>query len=291
MSKSGDLIYRPKGKAGEYAPFAFNGYTGCDHDCEYCFNKRGVFAHGWTNHAVLRKPFGGSEDTAFQMFQKEALSKHHVLRNAGIMFSFKTDPCLYGTWKLTWSCASFCLSAGIPVSILTKAVDWCYDRYNYPELDGMPAKGMAAYLLGLKEARDMLSVGFTLTGHDEMEPNAPSNLDRIEALAVIHAMGIRTYVSIEPVIDCRASIDMIRRSLSFVDLLKIGLRSGVPQKYYDDDELLAFVQNVNELLERNGKVKVYWKRTLRERLVSRGGESLFNTGFSVGADYKLFKVR
>lgn len=291
MSKSGDLIYRPKGKAGEYAPFAFNGYTGCDHDCEYCFNKRGVFAHGWTSHAVLRKPFGGSEDTAFRMFQKEALDKHHILKTKGIMFSFKTDPCLYGTWRLTWACASFCLSAGIPVSILTKAVDWCYDRYHYPETEGADTKGMASYLLGLKEARDMLSVGFTLTGHDEMEPNAPSNLDRIDALALIHARGIKTYVSIEPVIDCRASIDMIRRSLAFVDLLKIGLRSGVSQKYYDDGELLAFVQDVNELLRRNGKAKVYWKRTLRERLIPRGGEDLFNTVFSVGADYKLFKIK
>lgn len=290
MSKPGDLIYRPKGKAGEYAPFAFNGYTGCDHDCEYCFNKRGVFAHDWTNHAVLRKPFKGSEDVAFQMFQKEAIAKHHVLSNLGVMFSFKTDPCLYGTWRLTWACACFCLSAGIPVSILTKAVDWCYDKYDYPEAEGMPSSGMAAYLLGLKEAREMLSVGFTLTGHDEMEPNAPSNLDRIEALALIHAKGIRTYVSIEPIIDCRASLDMIRRSLHFVDLVKIGLRSGVPQKYYEDDELLAFVQDVNELLARNGRAKVYWKRTLRERLGVKG-ESLFDTEFSVGADYKLFKAK
>ena len=30
-------IYQPKGKAGEYAKYAYNVYTGCDHGCTYCY--------------------------------------------------------------------------------------------------------------------------------------------------------------------------------------------------------------------------------------------------------------
>lgn len=293
MSKSGDLIYRPQGKAGEYAPFAFNGYTGCDHDCEYCFNKRGVFAHDWTTHAVLRKPFEGSEDKAFELFQKEAIAKHHVLSDLGVMFSFKTDPCLYGTWRLTWACAQFCLSAGIPVSILTKATEWAFDNYDYSKMyEGY--KGLADYLFSLLEARDMLSIGFTLTGHDELEPGAPTNKRRIETLQHIKEYGIRTYVSLEPIIDCTASMEMLKASQPYVDLYKIGLRSGVPQKYYDTKELHDFVAEVNELLAANGSTKVYWKRSIKERLERKVSffdveEHLFDQPFAVGADYKLFK--
>ena len=34
---NGKAIYNPKGKAGEYAPWACNFYTGCSNDCEYCY--------------------------------------------------------------------------------------------------------------------------------------------------------------------------------------------------------------------------------------------------------------
>jgi DNA repair photolyase len=32
-----DVIYRPAGEAGEYAPLATNPYRGCGHKCAYCY--------------------------------------------------------------------------------------------------------------------------------------------------------------------------------------------------------------------------------------------------------------
>lgn len=32
-----NVIYEPKGKAGEYSPLAVNLYRGCDHGCTYCY--------------------------------------------------------------------------------------------------------------------------------------------------------------------------------------------------------------------------------------------------------------
>ena len=154
-------------------------------------------------------------------------------------------------------------------------------------------KKMAEYLLNLKEARDMLTIGFTLTGHDELEPGAPSNLERIEALRYIHEKGIKTYVSIEPIIDCAASLEMMRLSIPYVDLFKIGLRSGVPKKYYKTAELMSFADDVNALLNADGTTKVYWKKTLVERLTPEDGlfelANPFDSPHAVGPDYKLFK--
>ncbi len=31
------VIYKPKGRAGEYAKLALNIYSGCEHGCKYCY--------------------------------------------------------------------------------------------------------------------------------------------------------------------------------------------------------------------------------------------------------------
>ena len=33
-----NIIYAPKGQAGEYAPLATNPYRGCGHGCAYCLH-------------------------------------------------------------------------------------------------------------------------------------------------------------------------------------------------------------------------------------------------------------
>lgn len=40
LPKKCKLIYRPKGRAGEYAKLALNVYRGCDHGCTYCYSPR-----------------------------------------------------------------------------------------------------------------------------------------------------------------------------------------------------------------------------------------------------------
>ena len=35
-------IYKPKGKAGEYASFACNFFVGCSNNCAYCYLKKGI---------------------------------------------------------------------------------------------------------------------------------------------------------------------------------------------------------------------------------------------------------
>ena len=68
MSKA---IYRPKGRAREYSPWACNLYVGCQNDCTYCFNKRGVLGSIMGGpKAELKQCFKDEED-AVQTFVKE----------------------------------------------------------------------------------------------------------------------------------------------------------------------------------------------------------------------------
>lgn len=51
----GKAIYRPKGVAGEYSSWTCNSFTGCSNNCDYCYCKRGVMSHVWTDKPKLKK--------------------------------------------------------------------------------------------------------------------------------------------------------------------------------------------------------------------------------------------
>lgn len=69
--------------------------------------------------------------------------------------------------------------------------------------------------------------GATLTFIDELkslevEPNAAKPQDRISTLKKLHEEGIKTWASIEPVIDPVQSLALIEATMPFVDQYKIG---------------------------------------------------------------------
>lgn len=56
----------------------------------------------------------------------------------------------------------------------------------------------------------------------EWEPNAAPLQSRVEALQEAHARGIRTWVSVEPVIDPRQALELIEWLNPWVDGWKVG---------------------------------------------------------------------
>ena len=82
-------------------------------------------------------------------------------------FSFTTDPLLPETKTLTWWAAGYAINQGVPVKILTKCTAWV-DAFL--KLDIEP------------EEKVLYAFGFTITGHDELEKGASTNLQRIEAM-------------------------------------------------------------------------------------------------------------
>lgn len=268
---NGKAIYSPKGKAGEYAKYACNFYVGCSNDCEYCYCKRGVLGHAMGKpQATLKKCFK-DEDHAFEVFAKK-LDKNIVeLQRHGLFFTFTSDPMLESTRKLTIQSVDFAIRNDVNCKILTKRADF---------VDILPQWWF------YKEYRGNIAFGFTLTGHDELERGASTNAERIECMRNLHNAGFKTFASIEPIIDLKSSYEMIKQSLGFCDLYKIGLMSG--KRNYTPFDLMGFISDTN-LLIRNNDSKVYWKDSVLDYINMTREDCLKHVGgFIVGADYNLF---
>ena len=256
MSKA---IYRPDGKAGEYASWGCNLYVGCGNGCDYCYLKKGFLAAVMGGREVsLKKCFKNKED-AFATFVAELWPKADRIRNeGGLFFSFSTDPCLPETVELTMTCVAFATGMNVPCHILTKRPDVLLGDGGVLDL---PAS-----------ARNLLSVGVTLTGCDDLEPGACPNAGRISAMGALHDAGFRTFASIEPVLDFDRAMDVIRSSVNHCDHYKIGLLSGrhpyADALYRSPDfvaRLKGFVNYANDYLTAFKK-PVYWKRSVRKAL-------------------------
>lgn len=256
-------IYTPKGAAREYGRVGCNFYKGCPNACEYCYLKRGApSAQLGGNTAVLKKRLK-DEDHALEVFCREVRKRIDVLRNTGVFFSFTTDPMIPETRDLTLSALNMLECSRIPVSILTKDTQWLdYER-------------AAIHLQAIADRKYDIRFGFTLTGRDDMEPNASTNYDRINAMRHLHSMGIRTWASIEPVIDWVSTNMVVVLSLDCCDHYKIGLRSGVKKDYYDLVASGRWLDDLTNKITAAGKT-VYLKESARELLQRCYKEEYYN---------------
>lgn len=271
---NGKAIYQPAGKAAEYSKWACNFYVGCSNGCTYCYCKKGILAGAMGQDKPQLKKCFRNEEHAIEVFEKELLANLEELRKHGLFFSFTTDPMLPETLDLTFAASGMAVNNyNVPVKILTKCTAWV-DSFLY-FLSHSNSDNEAL------EWRKMYAIGFTLTGHDELEPNASTNAERIEAMKKLHDAGFKTWASIEPILDLPTSFEMICHTNGFCELYKIGLQSG---EKYDKDELKRFTEGV---LRQNGfyEAKIYFKDSLLKAAgISR--ESLPRT--CVTRDYNIF---
>jgi len=117
-------IYRPKGAALEYAPWACNFVTGCPNDCEYCYCKTGVLASVWSNEQHLKKYFK-DEEHALKVFESELSFNIVELQKHGLFFSFTSDPFAEPFRQLhmyAWGKAVH--EYNVNVTVCTKMTDW-----------------------------------------------------------------------------------------------------------------------------------------------------------------------
>lgn len=196
-----DLIYEPKGRALEYAPLACNLAVGCIHGCRYCYGPASfrVPPTDWTVPLPKADLVGRFERSA----RKFAGDRREIL------FSFATDP--LGTVEQARDLALVLPIAAqyrLRLTILTKN----------PEA--------AEPLLPLFRANDW-SIGTTVCFVDEAlraewEPDAPSIASRLAGLALARQQGIRTWASVEPVLDPEEGLRAIAALRPLTDLIKVG---------------------------------------------------------------------
>jgi len=228
------LIYEPTGKAREYSPLALNVYSGgCDHGCKYCYCPK--INEKWGDTPIPRNLSG---------LKNEALRA-----NRQITLCFMGDPYCQAEIKYrnTRSALMILKQAQCSVAILTKGGSRCLEDIeifkDWPE--------------------DRIKVGATLTFisdklSKQFEPRATLPDDRLKALKCLKAQGIKTWASIEPVIDPKESLAIIKKSLDCVDAYKVGKLNH----QYNKTDWAKFVIDAVNIIRDVGRL-LYVKDDLR----------------------------
>ena len=274
----GALIYQPQGAAGEYAKWAINLYHGCSNGCTYCYNRRGVLSHVFGDKPELAAPIIKLREKLLKMYMKDRgitarenvyestvfmyavlaaqrliladlakIGEDKIRKDGGIFFSFTCDPfdryLANNNNIIQWMLHSL-VTRQIPVTILTKNVDWLYTKGWELSLTRSP-NAWPEYVENLPHC---LTIGFTITGKDKLEPGAPSTEKRIEALRKLHdEYKIKTFVSLEPIIDLHSASEVIKATYQITDEIKIGVQSPIKKDRYDPNEFVGFIVAVKTL--------------------------------------------
>lgn len=201
--KGCSYIYAPKGQAGEYARLAANPYRGCGNGCVYCYVPSVI--------KMDRAEFdAGAEprENFLKKLEKDAAKYQAVGSREQVMLSFTTDPYHPGDTALTRETLETLKAYGLSFCTLTKGGSRALRdlRLFRPERDAF-----ASTLTTLDEAESL-----------RWEKHAAVPADRIATLESFHRAGIFTWVSLEPVYNTEATVEIIRRTHTFVDLFKIG---------------------------------------------------------------------
>lgn len=185
-------IYIPSGKAKEYGDYALNIYTGCPHRCFYCFAPNVLHRDRQQFHEVVEPRKDIVEETRRQIEREGITGKL-------IHLCFTCDPYPHGyDTTVTREIISLLKSTGNNVQILTKG-------NGSRDFD----------LLGPEDW-----YGITLDGIGN--GRNPQWKARVDALAEAHSLGIKTWVSFEPVTDDREFFVNLHLVAPIVDKVKIG---------------------------------------------------------------------
>jgi DNA repair photolyase len=203
LPKNCTIIYRPKGRAREYAALACNVYRGCDHECSYCYAPSATrrtaeqFAASMLRPGFIRK------------LEKEAAKYQAAGITGKVLLSFTCDPYqrLDAQEKITRQAIKILHRHGLNIQVLTKG-----GSRALRDLDLFGPDDAFATTLTFLYSEPSL----------DWEPYAAEPHDRIETIRKFHAAGVPTWVSLEPVIDPAAALNIIRHTHAFVDLFKVG---------------------------------------------------------------------
>ena len=293
MSKTLKILSRPKGNAEEYGKWSVNPYIGCSHSCLYCYLKKGPSgAYLGQDKPVLKKGVV-NEEHAYHLAMAEIIEhRDEIIRDGGLFMTFTSDPCMIETYELFADINFGAYDHDIPVTILTKCA------YDIPKkCEGIPQRPcFSPFCINSK----MLAIGWTLTGHDELEPNAAPNSERLRYMKMASDKGMMTWASIEPVIDFPSSLDMIYQALNAgCQHFKIGLLTNNTRvvrkdfqigeyqfKAYDVRDCLHFVEDVMRMT--SGKATVYWKQSVRDLFGGDGHIIIDQWTHSVGKNWSMF---
>jgi len=234
-------IYEPSGKAKEYGDLAINIYTGCTHGCYYCFAPN-VLHKTKEAFSINVMPRIGIVDEVKKQLEKERIT------GKLIHLCFTCDPYPADTdTSATREIIKLLKEYGNHVQILTKS--GCVRDLDLLDENDWVGITYAGYPLG------------TLAEHQESEPNAAPYIDRLLLLSRAHKLGIKTWISCEPVLEAGDVLDLLLLNLDYIDRYKIGKLNYHPSSI----DWKAFGQRAESIC-RSKKMDYYIKDSLREAM-------------------------
>ena len=238
------VIYQPKGRAREYSPLALNYYNGCDHACQYCYvpSIKKKTQQEYSERVFVRKNLLAD---LTQDLQKNSIKDQVLLCFAG-------DPyCQYNELtRVTSQVLAFFLVYKVPVAILTKGGTRAQHDMDLIKRFGKNIK-MGATLVFIGKDQEV------------WEPGAQSTEERIEALETFKKDGVRTWLSMEPVMDPKQSLEIIKRTLHCVDEYKLGKINHYREREKGID-WRPYLSEALGILRKAGKA-IYVKNDLAEQ--------------------------
>jgi DNA repair photolyase len=234
------VIYETKGRAREFNELAINLFTGCGHQCIYCY---GADVTHQTKDDFEHRPRIRATVLDVLHSAKEWAAKGETRR---VLLCFVTDPYqpIEQETQLTRKCIMALHECGLNVIILTKG-----GHRSMRDFDLLtPKDAYATTLTCLSETQSKI-----------WEPNAAIPLERIVALAEAHDRGIETWVSFEPVIYPEVTKELLLLTHEWVGHYKVGTMNYHPQgKTVNWRE---FGWSMKGLMDGMG-VKYYFKKDL-----------------------------
>ncbi len=239
MSESNSVIYEPKGPALEYAHLALNLYHGCGFACKYCYAPAIAYKKldEWSANPQPKKDI-------LERLEKDAKRMQGDPRT--ILLCFTCDP--YQSpeaAELTREALLILEKYDMTATVLTKAGVAACDDFDIL-------------------IRNKWQFGTTLSHMSkrldkQWEPGAAYWPSRCEAIQEANKLGIKTWVSVEPVMDAYESLAMICYMDRWVDFWKIGKMNH--RKL--DVDWVEFRKHAIALLNNLG-AKYYIKKELRD---------------------------
>lgn len=179
--RCGTLLHRLE--CGSYGGYTANLYKGCSHGCKYCYTPSLIHDE---------RPWGSYVDVkvnAPRLLERELRG----LRKDWVFLSSASDPYqpVEARYKLTRNCLEALLWRGFPVSILTRSPLVLRD-------------------LDLLTEFPLAEVGMSITTVpvERFEPGVPPLRRRLETLRRLGDAGIRTWVSLAPVVPGIMMVDL-----------------------------------------------------------------------------------
>lgn len=183
-------IYEPKGKAKEYGDYAINIYTGCPHECYYCFAPSILRKVKDDFHRCVKPRENIAEEVKRQIDREKITGKT-------IHLCFTCDP----------------YPVGYDTSTTREIIKVLKDSGNHVQI---LTKGDGRRDFDLLDENDWY--GITLDGATCKAPKR----ERLESLAEAHSRGIKTWVSFEPVTNTRQFFIDLHCVCPIVYKVKIG---------------------------------------------------------------------